>query len=73
MNANKISNLTINIHVDDQCRASNNNHPAVRIETNTVQVLYPDVAKQLPSVPVCHKQDIPNENIDRIIAANLEE
>ncbi|CAF1560451.1 unnamed protein product [Adineta ricciae] len=58
-----------NVH----CRVSNNNHPAVRIETNTVQVLYPDIAKHLPSVPVCHKQDIPNENIDRIIAANLEE
>jgi hypothetical protein len=74
MNNNKKNNLTINIHADDQLRSSNNNSKTIRIESNSVQMLYPtsfDV-KNIPSVPVCHKQEIPSENIDRKIQANLE-
>lgn len=73
MNSNKKNNLTINIYADDQLRSSSNNSTnTIRIESNSVQMLYPQSSdvKTLPSVPVCHTQKIPNENIDRKISLN---
>ncbi|CAF1607902.1 unnamed protein product [Adineta steineri] len=68
------NNLTINIHADDQLRSSNNNSQRIKIESNSIQILYPQLfdSKNLPTVPVCHQQEIPNENIDKKIKANLE-
>ncbi len=67
MNSNKQNHLTINIYADDQLRSSNNNSNTIRIESSSVQILYPQSFndKNTPSVPVCHKQEIQNENIDR--------
>ncbi|CAF1414647.1 unnamed protein product [Adineta steineri] len=68
------NNLTINIRADDQLRSSNNNSQRIKIESNSIQILYPQLfdSKNLPTVPVCHQQEIPNENIDKKIKANLE-
>ncbi len=75
MNNHRKNNLTINIYADDQFRSSNNNSNTIKIQTNSVQMLYPqsfDHGKNIPSVPVCHKQEIRNENVDRKIEATFE-
>jgi hypothetical protein len=74
MDSNRKNNLTINIYADDQLRSSNNNSNTIRIESNSVQMLYPQPSndKTIPSVPVCHTQKIQNENIDRKIEAAIE-
>jgi hypothetical protein len=74
MNSNRKNNLTINIYADDQLRPSNNNSNKIKIESNSLQMLYPQSFndKNIPSVPVCHKQGIQNENVDRKLEATIE-
>ena len=74
-NNNKKNNLTINIYADDQLRSSNNNSKTIKIESSSVHMLYPSLSdtKNIPSVPVCHKQEIQNENIDKKIETIFEE
>lgn len=72
MTSNRKTNLTINIYADDQLRSSNlNNNTIERIQSNSIQILYPRVfdTKLIPSVPICHQQRIGNENVDRKIEA----
>jgi len=74
MNSNRKTNLTINIYADDQLRSSNNNSNTIRIESSSLQMLYPQPSnnKTIPSVPICHTQKIQNENIDRKIEKTIE-
>jgi hypothetical protein len=72
---NKKNNLTINIYADDQLRSSNNNSRTINIESSSVHMLYPPLydIKNIPSVPVCYKQDDQTENIDKKIETMYEE
>ena len=74
MNDHRKPNLTINMHADDHYRSSNRNNNIIRIQTNSLQMLYPQSSMDYssPSVPVCHQQAIANENLDRKIEANFE-
>ncbi len=69
-----INNLTINIHADDQLRSTNINNNTIKIQSNSLQMLYPKISdkKMIPSVPVCHQQGLTNENVDRKIQAIFE-
>ena len=75
MNNKKPKNLTINIHADDQLRSSyRNSNTTTRIELSSAYILYPQLfdVNAMPSVPVCHKQESTNKNLDRKIEANFE-
>lgn len=58
------NNLTINIYVDDQLRSlnNNNNDDKIKIESNSIQILYPQLIdkKDIPSVPNCHENKASN-------------
>lgn len=66
-NNNKKNNLTINIYVDDQLRSLNNNSNTIKIEPSSVEIIYPQLMndKKIPTVPVCHKPGVLNENVDK--------
>ena len=73
---NKKTNLTINLSADDQIRSATmkNNNTIQRIQSNSIQILYPRLAdrKSIPSVPLCREQRIGKENLDRKIEAIFE-
>ena len=62
------------MYADDQCRSSNRNNNTIRIQSNSIQRLYPQslIDSTSPSVPLCHQQAIANENLDRKIEAIFE-
>lgn len=73
MNNKQKNNLTINIFADDQLRSSNTKMNTVQIESSSVYVLYPQLfdMQTQPSVPMCHKQENSNKNLDRKIEATF--